>query len=128
MKATQALHNMGQSIWLDNITRGLLISGTLRRYIQEFSVTGLTGASPRLPAKVMTCWPSSIRPAFTLKLWGTSFRSKERLRSSSPGMSCCYALRPRTRHSKQPEPQGRNNEGSKPVAPILDPRGVQHAL
>jgi transaldolase len=33
---------MGQSLWLDNITRGLLTSGTLRRYIQEFSVTGLT--------------------------------------------------------------------------------------
>ena len=42
MKATQALHDMGQSLWLDNITRGLLASGTLRRYIQEFSVTGLT--------------------------------------------------------------------------------------
>jgi transaldolase len=33
---------MGQSLWLDNITRGLLTSGTLRRYIQELSVTGLT--------------------------------------------------------------------------------------
>ncbi len=42
MKATQELHEMGQSLWLDNITRGLLMSGTLRRYIQEFSVTGLT--------------------------------------------------------------------------------------
>jgi transaldolase len=42
MKATQKLHNLGQSLWLDNITRYLLISGTLRRYIQEFSVTGLT--------------------------------------------------------------------------------------
>lgn len=42
MKATQALHEMGQSLWLDNITRGLLTSGTLRRYLQEFSVTGLT--------------------------------------------------------------------------------------
>lgn len=42
MKATQILRDMGQSIWLDNITRGLLTSGTLRRYIQEFSVTGLT--------------------------------------------------------------------------------------
>ncbi|MDR3632892.1 MAG: transaldolase [Isosphaeraceae bacterium] len=42
MKATQKLHEMGQSLWLDNITRGLLTSGTLRRYIQEFSVTGLT--------------------------------------------------------------------------------------
>ncbi|MGD0950553.1 MAG: transaldolase [Candidatus Binatia bacterium] len=42
MKATQKLHEMGQSLWLDNITRGLLTSGTLGRYIQEFSVTGLT--------------------------------------------------------------------------------------
>ena len=42
MKATQALHNLGQSIWLDNITRDLLDSGTLKRYIDELSVTGLT--------------------------------------------------------------------------------------
>jgi transaldolase len=42
MKATALLHNMGQSIWLDNITRDLLNSGTLERYIAELSVTGLT--------------------------------------------------------------------------------------
>ena len=42
MNATQELHELGQSLWLDNITRGLLTGGTLRRYIQEFSVTGLT--------------------------------------------------------------------------------------
>jgi len=42
MKATQLLHNLGQSIWLDNITRDLLDRGTLNRYIQELSVTGLT--------------------------------------------------------------------------------------
>ncbi len=42
MKPTQALHDLGQSIWLDNITRDLLDSGTLKRYIDEFSVTGLT--------------------------------------------------------------------------------------
>ena len=42
MKATQLLHNMGQSLWLDNITRDLLDNGTLERYINEFSVTGLT--------------------------------------------------------------------------------------
>jgi transaldolase len=42
MKATQLLHNLGQSLWLDNITRDLLNSGTLKRYIDEFSVTGLT--------------------------------------------------------------------------------------
>jgi transaldolase len=42
VKATQLLHNLGQSIWLDNITRELLDSGTLQRYIDELSVTGLT--------------------------------------------------------------------------------------
>src|ERR1700733_8508753 len=42
MKATQLLHSLGQSIWLDNITRVLLDSGTLERYIREFSTTGLT--------------------------------------------------------------------------------------
>ena len=42
MKATQLLHNLGQSLWLDNITRDLLTSGTLKRYIDELSVTGLT--------------------------------------------------------------------------------------
>jgi transaldolase len=42
MKATETLHNLGQSIWLDNITRDLLDSGTLKRYIDELSVTGLT--------------------------------------------------------------------------------------
>jgi len=42
MKATETLHDRGQSLWLDNITRELLQSGTLKRYIDEFSVTGLT--------------------------------------------------------------------------------------
>jgi transaldolase len=42
MKATAQLHDLGQSLWLDNITRDLLDGGTLRRYINELSVTGLT--------------------------------------------------------------------------------------
>lgn len=42
MRATQLLHNLGQSIWLDNITRDLLDTGALRDYIDHFSVTGLT--------------------------------------------------------------------------------------
>jgi transaldolase len=42
MKPTQALHDLGQSLWLDNITRNLLRTGGLRRYISEFSITGLT--------------------------------------------------------------------------------------
>src|SRR6478672_3832313 len=42
MKATRMLHELGQSLWLDNITRNLLNTGVLRRYIDELSVTGLT--------------------------------------------------------------------------------------
>ncbi len=42
MRATQKLHELGQSLWLDNITRDLLDAGTLKRYIDELSVTGLT--------------------------------------------------------------------------------------
>jgi len=42
MKPTRALHDLGQSLWLDNVTRELLSSGTLQRYIDELSVTGLT--------------------------------------------------------------------------------------
>ena len=42
MNPTNTLHDLGQSLWLDNITRNLVNSGTLQRYIDEFSVTGLT--------------------------------------------------------------------------------------
>ena len=42
MNATRQLHDLGQSLWLDNITRDLLDNGTLKRYIEELSVTGLT--------------------------------------------------------------------------------------
>lgn len=42
MKSTQKLYDLGQSLWLDNITRDLLDNGTLKRYIDEWSVTGLT--------------------------------------------------------------------------------------
>jgi transaldolase len=42
MKPTQALHDLGQSLWLDNITRDILDNGTLQRYIEDLSVTGLT--------------------------------------------------------------------------------------
>jgi transaldolase len=42
VKPTKKLHDLGQSLWLDNVTRDLLNSGTLQRYIDELSVTGLT--------------------------------------------------------------------------------------
>ena len=42
MNPTQRLHRLGQSLWLDNITRAMLRDGTLQRYIDELSITGLT--------------------------------------------------------------------------------------
>src|SRR5687767_10267285 len=42
MKPTQELHELGQSLWIDNITRTMLDDGTLTRYIDELSLTGLT--------------------------------------------------------------------------------------
>jgi transaldolase len=42
VKATEALHERGQSLWLDNITRSMLDDGTIQRYINSYSVTGLT--------------------------------------------------------------------------------------
>jgi hypothetical protein len=42
MKSTTTLHDLGQSLWLDNITRSLVNSGTLHRYVEELSVTVLT--------------------------------------------------------------------------------------
>ncbi len=63
MKATQNLHNLGQSLWLDNITRNLLTSGTLRHYIDELSVTGLT-SNPTIfdqAIKNSTAYDAAIR-------------------------------------------------------------------
>src|ERR1043166_928073 len=63
MKATQLLHNLGQSLWLDNITRDLLKTGTLKRYIDELSVTGLT-SNPTIfdhAIKNSTAYDAAIR-------------------------------------------------------------------
>jgi transaldolase len=61
MRATQLLHNLGQSIWLDNITRDLLDSGTLKRYIDEFSVSGLT-SNPTIFEHAIKTSPSYDTP------------------------------------------------------------------
>ncbi len=63
MRATEILHDLGQSIWLDNITRDLLTTGTLRRYIDELSVTGLT-SNPTIfdhAIKNSTAYDAAIR-------------------------------------------------------------------
>jgi transaldolase len=66
MRGTQLLHNLGQSIWLDNITRDLLNSGTLQRYISELSVTGLT-SNPTIfdhAIKNSTAYDAAIREKY----------------------------------------------------------------
>ena len=63
MKATARLHDLGQSLWLDNITRDLLTAGTLKRYIDELSVTGLT-SNPTIfdhAIKNSTAYDATIR-------------------------------------------------------------------
>jgi transaldolase len=63
MKATQKLHDLGQSLWLDNITRDLLDNGTLGKYIDELSVTGLT-SNPTIfdqAIKKSTAYDGAIR-------------------------------------------------------------------
>ena len=63
MNATQKLHDLGQSLWLDNITRDLLTSGTLKRYIDGLSVTGLT-SNPTIfdhAIKNSTAYDAAIR-------------------------------------------------------------------
>ena len=63
MNATEKLHDLGQSLWLDNITRDLLTTGTLKRYIDELSVTGLT-SNPTIfdhAIKNSTAYDAAIR-------------------------------------------------------------------
>jgi transaldolase len=63
MKATQKLHELGQSLWLDNITRDLLTKGTLKHYVEELSVTGLT-SNPTIfdhAIKNSTAYDAAIR-------------------------------------------------------------------
>jgi len=63
MKATRKLHDAGQSLWLDNITRNLLTGGGLKRYISEYSLTGLT-SNPTIFDKAIknsSDYDSSIR-------------------------------------------------------------------
>jgi transaldolase len=63
MKATRQLHDLGQSLWLDNITREILDNGTLKRYIDDLSVTGLT-SNPTIfyhAVKNSTAYDSAIR-------------------------------------------------------------------
>src|SRR5208282_4027094 len=72
MRATEQLRNLGQSLWLDNITRDLLDGGTLKRYIDELSVTGLT-SNPTIFDHAIThskSYDSEIRRLVGMRLSG----------------------------------------------------------
>ncbi|HUI85241.1 MAG TPA: transaldolase [Candidatus Binatia bacterium] len=71
MKATQQLHDLGQSLWLDNITRDMLDTGTLKRYIDELSITGLT-SNPTIFDHAMTHGSSYDEEIATLMSRGHS--------------------------------------------------------
>ena len=74
MKATEQLHNLGQSLWLDNITRDLLDNGSLKRYIDDLSITGLT-SNPTIFEHAIS--KSSSYDAEAVRLMKTGISSKE---------------------------------------------------
>jgi len=79
MKVTEALHNLGQSIWLDNITREPLHTGRLKRYIDDLAVSGLT-SNPTIFDHAIThsaTYDSDIR-----RLLGAGLSSEESFSSS----------------------------------------------
>jgi transaldolase len=113
MKATQALHNLGQSIWLDNITRDLLDSGTLKRYIDELSVTGLT-SNP-------TIFDHAIKNSTA---YDTAIREKVRKGRSAEALFFELALEDLTRAAALFRPAHDRSEGvdgwvSLEVSPLL---------
>jgi transaldolase len=66
VKPTQRLHDLGQSLWLDNITRGMLADGTLERYINDLSITGLT-SNPTIFDKAITAGDAYDRQIVELR-------------------------------------------------------------
>ena len=121
MKATQMLHDLGQSLWLDNITRDLLNSGTLKRYIDELSVTGLT-SNPTIfdhAIKNSTAYDAAIRE----KLDGRQVGREAVLRTGAGGPHAGRRPVP-----ADPRPHGRRGRlGVAGSLAAAGPRHRQHA-
>jgi transaldolase len=109
MKATQLLHNLGQSIWLDNITRELLNTGTLKQYVADLSVTGLT-SNPTIfdhAIKNSTAYDSAIREKlkqgksgkalFFEWAWEDITRAADIFGPIHKALSCAWNLHTRTK-------------------------------
>ena len=94
MKATQLLHNLGQSIWLDNITRDLLNSGTLQHYIGELSVTSLASRITNASSSNVSSSSGVRAPAVIAGTLGTGrgHANTRLLVFAAPGLTCqCHA-------------------------------------
>ena len=93
MKATQKLHDLGQSLWLDNITRDLLDNGTLKRYIDELSVTGLTSNPTIFDHAIKNS--TRLRRRRSARSWRRASRARRSSSSwrsrTSPGPPTCSA-------------------------------------
>jgi transaldolase len=113
MTTPQQLHDAGQSLWLDNITRGLLDSGTLSRYIAEYAVTGLT-SNP-------TIFDHAIRNG---DLYGTAILEKARAGKTAEALFFELALEDLTRAADLFRPAHAASDGmdgwvSLEVSPLL---------
>lgn len=113
MSMTRKLHDLGQSLWLDNITRGILDDGTLRRYIDELSVTGLT-SNP-------TIFDEAIGGS---SLYDESIRKKARAGAAGEGLFVDIALEDLKRAADLFRPVFDRTEGidgwvSMEVSPLL---------
>ena len=113
MNSTQQLHALGQRLWLDNITRGLLTSGTLERYIDEYAVTGLT-SNP-------TIFDHAIRNS---DFYDDAIREKTQAGKSGEALFFELALEDLTRaadlfHATHAKSAGRDGWVSLEVSPLL---------
>ena len=91
MKPTEKLHDVGQSLWLDNITRDLVTSGTLKRYIDPLSVSGLTSNPTIFDHAISKSAACDKTRAFSL------YDRCSPLRALSIGQPC-EETRPKARH------------------------------
>jgi Transaldolase/Fructose-6-phosphate aldolase len=106
MKATQKLYDLGQSLWLDNITRNLLNSGLLQSYINELSVTGLT-SNPTIfdhAIKNNTDYDAAIRNKLKEGKAGEGLFFELALEDLTRAADFPFDLSLRRRHGRQSKP------------------------
>ena len=122
MKATARLHELGQSLWLDNITRTMLGDGTLQGYIDELSVTGLT-SNPTIFDKAISGGDAYDEQIAELSAAAERRRGRRRQRrratSSSSWRSPTCATPPTSSPASTSAPTGSTASCSLEVSPLL---------